>query len=219
MLDLIITTHDLGSMNTALLGMFIPTFFFVSITPGMCMTLALTLGMSVGYRRALWMMAGELVGVGLVAIAAVVGIAAVMLNYPWLFVALKFIGGGYLLYLGIQMWRSRGKLAFNLEEQAAVPQSDWDLVIQGFVTAIANPKGWAFMISLLPPFIDQKADLMPQLVVLVSIILVFEFICMTLYATGGKGLKRLLGHSQNVRLMNRIAGTLMMGVGVWLFVS
>lgn len=183
------------------------------------MTLALTLGMSIGYRRALWMMAGELVGVGLVAIAAVVGIAAVMLNYPWLFVALKFIGGGYLLYLGIQMWRSRGKLAINLEQQAAVPQSDWDLVIQGFVTAIANPKGWAFMISLLPPFIDQKADLMPQLVVLVSIILVFEFICMTLYATGGKGLKRLLGHSQNVRLMNRIAGTLMMGVGVWLFVS
>lgn len=40
-------------MNTALLGMFIPTFFLVSITPGMCMTLALTLGMSIGYKRTL----------------------------------------------------------------------------------------------------------------------------------------------------------------------
>ncbi|WP_394143617.1 LysE family translocator [Vibrio atypicus] len=206
-------------MNTALLGMFIPTFFFVSITPGMCMTLALTLGMSIGYKRTLWMMAGELVGVGLVAIAAVLGIAAVMLNYPWLFVALKLIGGGYLFYLGVQMWRSRGKLAINMDEQNSAPQSDWDLVVQGFITAIANPKGWAFMISLLPPFIDQSSDLTPQLVVLVSIILLFEFICMTLYATGGKGLKRLLGQSQNVRLMNRIAGSLMMGVGVWLLVS
>jgi len=206
-------------MNTALLGMFIPTFFFVSITPGMCMTLALTLGMSVGYKRTLWMMAGELVGVGLVAVAAVLGIAAVMLNYPWLFVALKLIGGGYLFYLGVQMWRSRGKLAINMDDSPSAPQSDWDLVVQGFVTAIANPKGWAFMISLLPPFIDQKADLAPQLVVLVAIILCFEFICMTLYATGGKGLKRVLGHSQNVRLMNRIAGTLMMAVGVWLLVS
>ncbi|WP_159651156.1 LysE family translocator [Vibrio atypicus] len=206
-------------MNTALLGMFIPTFFFVSITPGMCMTLALTLGMSIGYKRTLWMMAGELVGVGLVAIAAVLGIAAVMLNYPWLFVALKLIGGGYLFYLGVQMWRSRGKLAINMDEQNSAPQSDWDLVVQGFVTAIANPKGWAFMISLLPPFIDQSSDLTPQLVVLVSIILLFEFVCMTLYATGGKGLKRLLGQSQNVRLMNRIAGSLMMGVGVWLLVS
>jgi threonine/homoserine/homoserine lactone efflux protein len=42
---------------------------------------------------------------------------------------------------------------------------------------------------------------------------------MTLYATGGKSLKHLLGQADNVRLMNRIAGTLMMGVGVWLFVS
>ncbi|WP_295894444.1 LysE family translocator [uncultured Vibrio sp.] len=206
-------------MNTALLGMFIPTFFFVSITPGMCMTLALTLGMSIGYRRTLWMMAGELVGVGLVAVAAVLGIAAVMLNYPWLFVALKAIGGGYLFYLGVQMWRSKGKLAINLDDQEQSPQGDWDLVVQGFVTAIANPKGWAFMISLLPPFIDQSADLTPQLIVLVSIILLFEFICMTLYATGGKGLKRVLGQSENVRLMNRIAGTLMMGVAIWLFVS
>ncbi|NMT19532.1 LysE family translocator, partial [Vibrio parahaemolyticus] len=50
-------------------------------------------------------------------------------------------------------------------------------------------------------------------------ILLFEFICMSLYATGGKGLKHVLGQSKNVRLMNRIAGTLMMGVGVWLLLS
>ncbi|WP_264908589.1 LysE family translocator [Vibrio sp. STUT-A11] len=206
-------------MNMTLLSMFIPTFFFVSITPGMCMTLALTLGMSVGYRRTLWMMIGELAGVALVSVSAVLGIAAIMLNYPWLFVALKFIGGGYLLYLGIEMWRSRGKLAINIETESTLPQDNWNLVIQGFVTAIANPKGWAFMISLLPPFIDQNAALAPQLAVLISIILMFEFICMSLYATGGKGLKRVLGHSKNVRLMNRVAGTLMMGVGVWLLMS
>ncbi|EGQ8233949.1 LysE family transporter [Vibrio parahaemolyticus] len=206
-------------MNIALLSMFIPTFFFVSITPGMCMTLALTLGMSVGYRRTLWMMIGELAGVALVSISAVLGIAAVMLNYPWLFTFLKFGGGAYLLYLGIEMWRSRGKLAIKLENSTAPPKGNWNLVLQGFVTAIANPKGWAFMISLLPPFIDQSKALAPQLMVLVSIILLFEFICMSLYATGGKGLKRVLGQSKNVRLMNRFAGTLMMGVGVWLFVS
>ncbi len=60
------------------------------------MTLALTLGMSVGYRRTLWMMIGELAGVALVSISAVLGIAAVMLNYPWLFTFLKFGGGAYL---------------------------------------------------------------------------------------------------------------------------
>jgi len=206
-------------MNLALLSAFIPTFFFVSITPGMCMTLALSMGMSIGYRRTLWMMLGEVVGVSLVAVAAVLGIASVMLNYPWLFTILKSIGAAYLFYIGIQMWLSKGKLALNDENLEVQVGGNWDLVVQGFVTAIANPKGWAFMISLLPPFIDNTQPLTLQLVVLVSIILVSELISMTLYATGGKGLKSLLGHSKNIRLMNRISGTLMMGVGVWLFAS
>ncbi len=206
-------------MDSALLLAFIPTFFFVSITPGMCMTLALTLGMSIGYRRTLWMMAGELVGVGVVSVAAVLGIASIMLNYPWLFTGFKFVGAAYLFYLGVQMWRSKGKLAISTDNQNQATGNDWDLVVQGFVTAIANPKGWAFMISLLPPFINSSKALVPQLSILVSIILVSEFICMTLYATGGKSLKHLLGQADNVRVMSRIAGTLMMGVGVWLFVS
>ncbi|WP_261883606.1 LysE family translocator [Vibrio pelagius] len=206
-------------MDSALLLAFIPTFFFVSITPGMCMTLALTLGMSIGYRRTLWMMVGELVGVGVVSVAAVLGIASIMLNYPWLFTGFKFVGAAYLFYLGVQMWRSKGKLAITADTQNQATGNDWDLVVQGFVTAIANPKGWAFMISLLPPFINSSKALVPQLSLLVSIILVSEFVCMTLYATGGKSLKHLLGQADNVRLMNRIAGTLMMGVGVWLFVS
>ncbi|MDN3696283.1 MULTISPECIES: LysE family translocator [Vibrio] len=206
-------------MSSSLLLAFIPTFFFVSITPGMCMTLALSLGMSVGYKRTLWMMIGELAGVAVVSIAAVLGIAAVMLNYPWLFTGFKILGASYLFYLGIQMWRSKGKLAISADTQNVKVGKDWDLVVQGFVTAIANPKGWAFMISLLPPFINNEAPLVPQLSILVSIILVSEFVCMTLYATGGKGLKRVLGHSENVRVMNRISGSLMMGVGIWLFVS
>ncbi len=206
-------------MNTALLGMFIPTFFFVSITPGMCMTLALTLGMTIGYKRTLWMMIGDLVGVAVVSVSAVVGIAAVMLTYPWLFTVLKSIGACYLFYLGVQMWLSRGKLAINVDNTEQHLGSNWDLIAQGFITAIANPKGWAFMISLLPPFIDQSASLTPQLIFLVSIILVSEFVCMTLYATGGKGLKRALGKTQNVKVMNRISGSLMMAVGVWLFLS
>ncbi|ELP6739488.1 LysE family translocator [Vibrio vulnificus] len=206
-------------MNFALLSAFIPTFFFVSITPGMCMTLALTLGMSIGYKRTLWMMFGELVGVAAVSVAAVVGIAAVMLNYPMLFISFKILGATYLVYLGIQMWRSRGKLSLSAETGPVSRANNWQLIMQGFITAIANPKGWAFMISLLPPFIDKSAPLPPQLFLLVGIILISEFVCMTLYATGGKGLKRLLGQSQNVRRLNRIAGSLMIGVGIWLFFS
>lgn len=206
-------------INLALLSVFVPTFFFVSITPGMCMTLALSLGMSIGYKRTLWMMLGEVIGVAIVAIAAVLGIATLMLNYPWLFIALKTLGAGYLFYLGVQFWLSRGKLALSQDQAETEVSGSWELMIQGFVTAIANPKGWAFMVSLLPPFIESDKPMTSQLVVLVGIIMISEFVSMTLYATGGKGLKRLLGQTKNVRLMNRISGTVMMALSVWLLSS
>jgi threonine/homoserine/homoserine lactone efflux protein len=75
------------------------------------------------------------------------------------------------------------------------------------------------MISLLPPFIDNDLDLAPQLVILVTVILAFEFICMSLYALGGKGLTALLSRGENVQILNRIAGSLMMLVGLWLFIG
>jgi len=203
-------------MEPSVLLVFIPTFFFVSATPGLCMTLAMTLGMTIGVRRSLWMMVGELAGVGLVSLSALVGVATVLLARPNLFLALKYLGGAYLLYLGIQMWRSRGKMAIPSDLDTQVSVKPLALATQGFVTAIANPKAWAFMISLLPPFIDASLPLQPQAAVLISVILCFELICMLLYAAGGRTLRGLLQQRGNVMLMNRIAGSMMVGVSVWL---
>ncbi|RXJ73891.1 threonine transporter RhtB [Veronia nyctiphanis] len=204
------------TMDLTVIALFIPTFFLVSITPGMCMTLSLTLGMTIGVRRSMHMMWGELIGVGLVAIASVVGVAAVMLNYPMLFVVLKYAGGAYLIYLGIQMWQSKGQLAIPENPEELPEKSPTALASQGFITAIANPKGWAFMASLLPPFIDAAKPMAEQMGVLVSIILITEFLCLMLYASGGKTLGHLLQKSSNVKVINRIGGTTMMGVGAWL---
>jgi threonine/homoserine/homoserine lactone efflux protein len=203
-------------MNTTLLAVFIPTFFVVSLTPGMCMTLSMTLGMTIGVRRTFWMMYGELLGVGLVAAASVAGVATVMLQYPVLFLLLKYLGGFYLGYLGVQMWLSRGKMAVDFDSGPEIIYSPAGLAMQGFITAIANPKGWAFFIALLPPFIDAQQPLMPQLGFLLSIILFIEFLCLVLYAGGGRTLNHFLQKSDNVRILNRVAGTMMFGVGLWL---
>ncbi|KPZ57162.1 MULTISPECIES: LysE family translocator [Pseudoalteromonas] len=201
-------------IDVAALAVFIPTFFFVSITPGMCMTLAMTLGMSIGVRRTLWMMIGELLGVATVAVAAVLGVASVMLNYPDAFAILKWVGGAYLIYIGVNMWRAKGKMSVNTHSPTDVSRQS--LFTQGFITAVANPKGWAFMISLLPPFINVDQAVAPQLVILLSVIMVTEFVSMLAYATGGKSLRLFLARGDNIKWMNRIAGSLMMLVGVWL---
>ena len=144
------------SLDAAMLAVFIPTFFFVSITPGMCMTLSMTLGMTVGLHKTFWMMAGELVGVALVVLLTQMGVAAILVKYPALFIAFKWGGGLYLAYLGLEMWRSRGRLAIQEQTEFDTEVTRRSLIFQGFITAIANPKGWAFFIALLPPFIDQS---------------------------------------------------------------
>ncbi|MBB1418112.1 LysE family translocator [Pseudoalteromonas sp. SG44-1] len=181
-------------LDFAVLGVFIPTFFFVSITPGMCMTLAMTLGMSIGVRRTMWMMIGELLGVAIVAVAAVAGVASIMLNYPTLFNVLKWLGAGYLVYIGISMWRAKATIKLGADSKLKVSRQA--LFSQGFITAIA-----------------------PQLSMLVAIIMLSEFTCMMLYATGGKSLRLFLNQGDNIKWMNRIAGSLMIAVGIWLAVS
>jgi threonine/homoserine/homoserine lactone efflux protein len=203
-------------LNISLLSAFIPTFFVVSITPGMCMTLALSLGITIGVRRAMWMMAGELLGVGIVAATSAVGVATFMLQYPTAFELFKYAGGAYLAWLGIQMWRSKGKMAMPEADAEPITASRWELAAQGFVTAIANPKGWAFFVVLLPPFIDSTLPMTPQLVALVLIILTLEFFCLQLYAHGGRTLRRALSNGGSVRLANRVSGSLMVLVGAWL---
>lgn len=195
---------------------FIPTFFFVSITPGMCMTLAMTMGMTIGIRKAYYMMIGELIGVGLVATLSVIGVSAVLLEYPMVFNVFKLIGGGYLAYVGIMLWMSKGSMAVKESSELRQNKSFYQLAFQGFITAIANPKGWAFFVSLLPPFINYEQSLLPQLSILIVLILVLEFICLNIYAYGGKTLNKFLQQKSNVKTMNRIAGCLMIGVAIWL---
>jgi len=203
-------------VDPAVLLVFIPTFFVVSITPGMCMTLALTMGMTIGVKKTFYMMWGELFGVALVSMAAVCGVAAVMLKYPTLFILLKYLGGGYLVFLGIQMIRSKGEVSLESGRLSLTHIRPKTLMVQGFVTAIANPKGWAFMISLLPPFISPSKPFLPQLMILVMIILGTEFFCLVLYSNGGRVLTRFLEKRGNILLLNWISGAAMAGVGIWL---
>lgn len=201
-------------MDLTLLIAFSASFFLVALSPGLCMTLAMSLGISIGVRRTLWMMAGELTGIALVGASAVLGVAALLLKAPTVFVVFKWIGAAYLLYMGWQTWRAEPLRPEQLAGDDQRTRSS--LIVQGFVTAVANPKAWAFFVALLPPFVDQNRPLAPQLLTLLALMLVIEFTCLQIYAHGGRVLSDQLHRRGKARWLNRIAGSLMVGVGIWL---
>ncbi len=201
-------------MTLAKLLTFVPTFFVISLSPGLCMTLAMSLGISVGPRRAGWMMLGELTGLALVAVAAVLGAATILLQSPLFFQVFRLLGAAYLFYMGWQSWHAEPR-APGVGDTTGL-RSRGALALQGFITATANPKAWIFLVALLPPFIDPAQPLPAQLGALIAIILLIELVCLQIYAHGGRKLADLLFRRGRARLLNQVSATLMVCVGLWL---
>ena len=202
-------------MTADLFGLFVVTIAAVSLTPGMCMTLAFSLGLSQGYRKTLWMMAGEMTGVIVVVSSTVYLLGWLLRLDPMWFNALALIGAVYLLWIARQLWLADPALAEQRTADALTPVS---LAVLGFTTAIMNPKGWAFMVALLPGFMDAEKALFPQLALFLSVMLTTEFISLSLYAGGGRWLRQFLGEGARLGVLNKVAASLMVGVSILVFI-
>ena len=199
-------------MSPDLILLFIPTIASVSFTPGLCMTLAFTLGLSIGYQRTLWMMLGELSGVATVFTTTFWSLGWLLSRDPIYFKVVSLLGGTYLLYLAYQLFRQTPEAikARNLENTSPMA-----LAILGYITAVSNPKGWAFLIALLPGFVASDGPLFPQFLIMMGIMLTTEFISMTVYATGGQWLASRLSDGSGVMNANRIAAGMLTLAALW----
>lgn len=203
-------------MDSATLLAFAFSFFLIALSPGLCMTLAMTLGISIGVRRTLWMMAGELVGVVLVGIASFAGVTALMLNYPGFFTAAKFAAAAFLVWSAVRAWRASTDVDGGGK---GVGLTKRQLITQGFVTATSNPKAWIFLAALLPPFIDPDRAIVPQAAILLSLMAAIEFTSLLIYARGGRALKDMLTRRGLGHWLNRISACLMVGIAGWLVLA
>ena len=199
-------------MSPDLILLFIPTIASVSFTPGLCMTLAFTLGLSIGYRRTLWMMLGELSGVATVFTTTFWSLGWLLSRDPIYFKVVSLLGGIYLLYLAYQLFHQTPEAikARNLENTSPMA-----LAILGYITAVSNPKGWAFLIALLPGFVASDGPLFPQFLIMMGIMLTTEFISMTVYATGGQWLASRISDGSGVMNANRVAASMLTIAALW----
>ena len=199
-------------MSPDLILLFIPTIASVSFTPGLCMTLAFTLGLSIGYKRTLWMMLGELSGVASVFTATFWSLGWLLSQDPIYFQIISFVGGVYLLYLAFQLFRETPETIESRDLKKTHPMA---LVILGYVTAVSNPKGWAFLMALLPGFVSSDTELVPQFIIMMGIMLMTEFVSMTAYATGGQWLASRLSNSRGIVNANRVAASMLTLAALW----
>jgi threonine/homoserine/homoserine lactone efflux protein len=144
----------------------------LSLSPGPNGLLALTHGALHGRRKALYTICGGALGFVAVIALSMFGIGALLqASLVWLTV-MKWVGGGYLVWLGIQVWRAP---PIGLDAGTAAPaRASWSLFRQGLLSAVTNPKGLLFFAAFLPQFIDPARSLWLQFVVMAGTFAVIE---------------------------------------------
>jgi threonine/homoserine/homoserine lactone efflux protein len=138
-------------LNTLLLFVLAATPLCLAPGPGMLYVLsrAATQGPRAGIVSALGLSIGTLIHVASLAL----GLAALLARVPLAYDALRFGGAAYLIYVGIQMWRSPGAPA---NAAAAEPIPPGRLFAQGILTGTLNPKVALFLLAFLPQFVDPR---------------------------------------------------------------
>jgi homoserine/homoserine lactone efflux protein len=158
-------------LNTWLI--YLAAIIGLSLSPGPNGLLALTHGAVYGWRKATYTVTGGVLGFVVVIALSMFGIGALLqASATWL-ILMKWVGGAYLIWLGIQVWRSP-PVGVQLGE-AAIARSGVSMFWQGALSAVTNPKVLLFFTAFLPHFIDPARSLVTQFVVMASTFAALEF--------------------------------------------
>jgi threonine/homoserine/homoserine lactone efflux protein len=182
----------------------------LTLTPGPNGLLALTHGAIYGSRKTIATILGGSVGFATVIALSMFGIGALLAASAQLLIVLKFLGGAYLIFLGIQVWRSP---ALGSEASPTTKNSSaLSLFQQGALAALTNPKGILFFVAFLPQFLDTKISLFTQFVVMALTFIVIEFIYEYVVASLANKIKPALARFG--KKVNRVFGGVFMVIGI-----
>ncbi|QGW80540.1 LysE family translocator [Variovorax paradoxus] len=147
-----ITVPLLGIAGAMIVGAMSPGPSFVMVA-----RTAVSASRGDGLAAALGMGAGGIV----FAIAALVGLQAAFLAVPALYLGVKLLGGAYLVYLGIRIWRgAREPLAVSHEEGSPGDRGNgWRAFLLGMGTQVSNPKTAVVYASIFAAFLPREVPL------------------------------------------------------------
>ena len=172
--------------------------------------LALTHGSLHGRRKAMYTIIGGALGFVIVIALSMFGIGALLqTSLVWLTV-LKWAGCAYLIWLGIQVWRSP---PLSLDASgSSEPRAGWSMFQQGALSAITNPKAILFFAAFLPQFLDPHRSLFLQFIIMASTFAAIEIATEFFIASMANRISPWLRRVG--RRFNQVCGGVFMAIGV-----
>lgn len=134
--------------------------FALIVIPGPSVLFVIGRSLSLGRKGGFLSVLGNALGM-LPAIALVsLGVGAIVAESVVVFIIIKFVGAGYLIYLGVQAIRHRNDHTGAATSQRARPSS-FRLLREGFFVGVSNPKTIVFFVAVLPQFVSYENGAIP----------------------------------------------------------
>jgi threonine/homoserine/homoserine lactone efflux protein len=190
--------------------------------PGPSVVFVVGRALTYGRTVALASVAGNSLGLLTVIVLVALGLGVVVQDSHPLFLALKYAGAAYLLWLGIDGVRRRREFLDQGTADRRASRMTWQRAIrQGYLVGVSNPKGYLMMAAVLPQFIDRSAgQVQLQMLLLGLIAFVIGIASDSLWAVVASRLRIwFAGSARRGELVGATGGLSMIGLGVAIAVT
>ena len=183
------------------------------IIPGPTVLLVISHALGHGKKSAVATTAGVALGDLTAMTASLLGLGAILATSASLFTILKWLGAGYLIFMGIKLWRAP---VIGMSADGVFAEQETKslrILLHTYVVTALNPKGIIFFVAFLPQFLDLTQPLLPQMVIFEITFLVIATINVSSYALLANLARRTIRKPVVQQTINRLGGSLLIAAG------
>lgn len=162
-----------------------------------------------GLKAALFLLVGIVLGDIVYLTVAIAGLAAIAQTFSAAFLVVKILGGIYLFYLALKLWKTTG----SADTPAGDGRTGFGALLTGFSVTMGNPKTIVFYLALLPTVLDLQRIGPFQWLVLVGITICVLVATLAPYAILAARARAMMKRPGAIRRLNRIASAIIGATG------
>lgn len=196
---------------------FIAASVVLLIIPGPTILTVISYSLSHGRRANIPLIAAVALADSTAMTMSLLGLGTILAASAFWFGVIKWVGGLYLIYLGIKLLLADVPSSHVTALSQSGPR--WKLFANTYLVTALNPKGIIFFAAFLPQFINTSARATPQLWILALTFIALSIINATLYVIFAGSARRLLASSRVRRRFNLAGGSMLSAAGLWTLMS
>lgn len=188
---------------------FVAAAIVLLLIPGPTVTLVIAYALGQGRSAAIAMVAGVALGDFVAMTLSLLGLGALLATSATLFIALKWLGAAYLVYLGIKLWQAApSPEAIAGRASATSPRG---IFAHALAVTATNPKSMVFFVAFVPQFIDPARSYVTQAAILIATFVGLAAINSAAYAWLAASARARIAKPATLRFLNRAGGSVLIG--------